>query len=110
MSLQFKAPTMLLAGAMLSFGAAAQVDAPVAIRTTTANEVTVREALQALTPVGFETLRRVEFRQGRTISNAEAFALMNTEQFERERHGVQREFCQQPHNARVLACQPALQR
>lgn len=46
--------------------------------------------------------------QGRTLSNAEAFALMKTEQFELEQHGVQREFCQQPRHARVIACQPSL--
>lgn len=108
MSLRLKATATLLVGALLSFYAAAQADAPVAAGLKTATEVTVREALQALTPDGFETLRHVEFRHGRTLSNADAFELMQTEQFELKQHGFQREFCQQPRHARVIACQPSL--
>lgn len=69
-----------------------------------AREARQREIFAAATPVSFEALRRIEFRQGRTFTMDEAYALAKTDGFEKEVNQVQAEFCQQPRNARVLGC------
>lgn len=72
-----------------------------------ARDARQREIFSAAMPVSFEALRRIEFRQGRTFTMDEAYALAKTDGFEREVNLVQAEFCRQPRNARVLGCLPA---
>jgi hypothetical protein len=76
----------------------------------TARDARQRDVLAATTPVSFEALRRIEFRQGRTFTMDEAYALAKTDGFEQKVNLVQVDFCQQPRNARVLACRPTQSR
>lgn len=70
-----------------------------------AKETSPRDALRAISPINYEVLRRMEFRAGRELATPEWLLAMQTPAFATERLTVQYEFCEQPRNARVLACE-----
>ena len=70
-----------------------------------AKEISQREALRVVAPINYEVLRRMEFRAGRELATPEWLKAMQTPEFTEERLNVQYEFCSQPRNERVLACE-----
>lgn len=70
-----------------------------------AKEMSQRETLGVVAPIHYEVLRRMEFRAGRELATPEWLKAMQTPEFTEERLNVQYEFCSQPRNERVLACE-----
>lgn len=74
----------------------------------TTEENSQRDGLRVVAPINYEVLRCMEFRARGELATAEWLKAMQTPEFAEERLNGQHEFCAQPHNERVLACEAVI--
>ena len=66
--------------------------------------LTMRQAIERLSPVTAEALRRVEFQRGRHLEDSEISGATNAPEFNKTVEKVTSEFCDQPRNRDSFAC------